>query len=140
MKKLIISLVVALFLMGALNAYAVDTANISQRVIINTDGYTLATAVPTTVLRPGKDYILRFQVTPIVPGGDLGLSTEAVAAIFDSSTLGGATNQFCEGEIESNDADSVEERYTNPMGFKNGIVLTQGAQTVLLIEWEKRIP
>ena len=135
MKKLIISLVVALFLMGALNAYAIDTANVSQYVIVNTATTTLATAIPITVIRPGKDFILRFKVVSTAA-----LTSETVAALFDSATLGNATDQFCEGEIESDDFDQVEERYSNPLGIKNGVVMTQGAETVLLIEWEKRIP
>lgn len=138
LKKLILGFaIISLVLMGISSQAMADTSSSDFKyVIVNTTQTTLPTAISTDIIDPIKHRILRFKVSQ---GNTIGGSTatEVVAALYDSSTFAGAGNKQLEGEIESNDSDSVEERYSVPLRLANGCVIMQGANTIVLVEWEK---
>ena len=119
------------------------TANKVSTVIPNS----LSTTTYADYIEPGKHRILSIEVTgtPAPASGTLGIppgstATEAVCSIYDSSTIGGATNRWIEGELESTDSDTVKKTYTRPLDLVNGVVVVQGAWTVVSIEYERTQP
>ena len=136
MKKLILGLVVALVLMGAV-AHAADNQQLTdyKYMIVNNAEGTLVTPIPTAVIDPAKHRILCFEVG-FVMGSSGSTNTESVACLYDATSAGMATNKVAEGEIESNDADTVTKTYKRPLNLMNGVTMMQGSYTVVMIEWE----
>ncbi len=139
MRKILLSLMIVALLV--VYAGPVQAAAPSDRkyVIVNETTTSKVTCIPTSLIRPGKDRVLRFEVSSLTPY--LGsASTEVIAALYDCTTAGSAINKVLEGEKESNDSDTVEERYIRPLRIANGVTMIQGARTVVLVEWERLIP
>lgn len=140
MRKIFSFLAIALLIAGlsmiSVSARAEEDSSDHKYVISNATGETtLATAISTDIIEPGKHRILRFKVTNTASG-----NTEVVAGIYDASSVGNATVNRLEGEIESNDSDSVEERYIRPLAIANGIVILQGSHTIVMVEFERYRP
>lgn len=136
MKKIFASLVAIALLFAFSGLARAATPSDYKYVIVNTTQTTLATAISTSYIEPGVHNITRFTVThgPVTQVGST--ATEVIAALYDSSTVGGAGNKQLEGEIESNDADSVSFEYISPLRLANGAVIMQGAHTVVTVEYE----
>ncbi len=106
----------------------------------NTSLFTVIPITPATPgdfhITPGKHRIIKFTVSNIAQSG----GTEVIAALYDATTVGGAGNAQIEGEIESDDQDSIAFKYDRPLDVANGIVASQGAQTSLTIEYVRFRP
>lgn len=143
MRKIISILsVMALLVMFSLPAMAATSEKLT---ITNRSGDNLYTVVPNSAnadgrpyIKPRKHRVLRFRVSHVSNDlvNDEDEASENWAVLHDATTLGGATDKTAEGEIESEDFRSVEERYDRPLRIVNGVVLGQGAWTSLLIEYE----
>ena len=132
MKKLILLALIALFFVGAMNASAADYTK--KFCIVNNTALSIRTLISSTLIVPTESRIIRFKVTAI--GQPTNTSSEAVAALYDAATRVSAVATTLEGEIESNDFDSAEEKYDVPLDIVNGTVIGQGAFTIVLVEYE----
>lgn len=144
MRKILASLMVAILCI-VFSGIAMADSQVQDSIVwcnVNDTAVAVGFAFPTTTdaadrvfFEPGKHRLLRFELTNIAS-----ISTEMIAAVYDSASIAAAGNQQIEGEIESNDSDSVEEVYIRPLAVKNGLVVRQGAYTILLVEYERYRP
>ena len=134
MRKILLSLMIVALLVVWAGPVQAAAPSPKVYVITNTTTTVQSTSIPTSIIRPGKDRVLRFKVTSalVTPS----TAVEAVAALYDSATTGGALATVLEGEVESNDSDSVEEVYSRALRIANGVTIVQGAHTVVTVEWE----
>jgi len=139
MRKLFSVLIVLALLASAIPAWAAFPSD-SKYVITNTSPRSQVTKISTDIITPGQCRILRVTVGVAFTPGFICTSTESVAGLYDTQTTGGALNNCLEGEIESNDSDSVSYTYARPLNLANGVTIIQGAYTVVTIEYEKVIP
>lgn len=137
MRKILLSLMIVALLVVYAGSVQAAAPSDKKYVIVNDTATKATKSISTSIIRPGKDRILRFEVTDITAAGG---GTEVVAALYDCTTAGGTSNQVLEGEKESDDSDSVEEIYIRPLRIANGVTIVQGAHTIVLIEWETIIP
>ena len=142
MKKLLLILIVPLLLMGLSTlAFAADTYQLSDQkyAIANTSATTKVTYIPTTVIRDrGRDRVFKVTVNSILGAGLT--HTEGIVAVYDCTSAAYLLASSMEGEIESNDSDSVSLEYKRPLTIYNGVAIAQGAFTTVLVEWEKVMP
>jgi len=137
MKKVIFFLILAFVLMGVIPAMAENELGDYKQIIVNNTAEKVATLIPTTLIIPGKCRILKVTCATLASAGG---GTENVIALNDASSVGAMTDKNSEGETESNDSDDAVLSYVNSLRISNGCVITQGAFTVVLVEWERVIP
>ena len=113
--------------------YATNTGSGNQNVIIPIT----PSGGGRAYIAPGKHRIVSMEVTSTRSAA---LSIP-VAALYDSTTIGGATNKALEGEIEeTTSGTSAKLEYDRPLKIKNGVLLTQGAYTTVKLEYERIQP
>jgi len=138
MKRFVILIVLALVLMVSTQVFAETQLGDNKYVITNTGHTSQVTVIPTTTIVPATDRIISFSVTTAnLPKGSS--AVEAIAALYDASSLKYALNTALEGEIESNDSDTIIKTYARPLRIFNAVTIIQGAHTVVEIEWERHL-
>jgi len=150
-------MIVVIALLVGLSLPAMADSQVRDSLIYNSVNMTankITKALPTTssigdraYLAPGKHRIIKYEVSGMTANasGAAGIpigstSREVVCSIYDAASIGAATNKTLEGELESNDADTVFKAFDRPMKLVNGLVIVQGAWTVVTIEYERLNP
>lgn len=136
MKKIVFLLVLALLVCSTVPAMAVVPSD-NKYVIYNSGATTKVTVVPTALIKPRESRILKMTVTSVLKNGST--AVEAVAGLYDTTTGSSAIDNNMECEIESNDSDSVSYEFARPLRIYNGVVILQGAHTVVQLEWEESL-
>ena len=100
--------------------------------------FTLAsTAVLGTGLVPGKSQILGYRVNSITPSGIAG---ECVAALTDcAATTTVAADSYIMSEIEDPNGIATSDIFPYPMNIQSGLVIRQGAYTVVTVYYVNTI-
>ncbi len=136
MKRLLILFVVALFVMFCVPAQAATLADKKYTIDNSTGTGSLTTLIPITLLRPGKDRIVRITCTPQSTGA--GAHYENIVAIYDSASISGLIGtKAMEGEVERSDDTTSELSWDRGLAIYNGGVIAQGAKTIVNVEWEQ---
>lgn len=135
MKKVFsCSLILALCFMPFLMANASDTPSGKIYTKVTTSAGA-ATLVDITTIVPGKSRILGWSVAPTVgSAGSVQASIHDVAAAASASS----TNLF--GELACANTTSMEQIYPYPKDISAGLVILQGAGSVVTVFYENTIP
>ena len=139
--------VIALLVMFALPAMAERREDTEKLTFINKTGDSQHTAVTTifnaqqqnAYIAPGKHRIVSFEVCDL-GNNELSTTTETMAALYDASSVGTASDKNVEGEVESDDGETRKLKYDRPLKLANGCVIGQGAYTCVTLEYERYSP
>lgn len=153
MKRFLALLMAVGMLLYTVPAMAAVAENTEKWNSVNMTANKISVVIPNSYnangrayIKPGAHRIVSLAVTGTCAPASLqpamgSTATEIYACIYDSSTLGGATNKTMEGEIEQeNRGASKKRKYDRPLKVVNGIVLEQGAWTVATLEYERALP
>ena len=129
MKKLLVAVAFMLFFASLVYAEGNPTAvNEYNFEIKNNTGNGKLTVIPTTIIRPKVDKITAYSVMPLWTN-----TCENYVAVYDSATVNTAVEVLGERENVANTGDG--ERFSRPRKIVNGIVVIQGAYTVVHIHF-----
>ena len=136
MKKFLSFVAIALLVMGlATSVVAVEEGHDTKYTIINAGASSIVSVVPSSII--GNDGT--YQLLAVDVGQNLAASTtgEAIVALYDSSSLSTMRTGNLECELESNDSDTVTKTWVRPLRISNGLVVQQGAYSIVTIEYQR---
>ena len=135
MKKflsLFLILGLVLFMTSPILASDTPSGEIYTKVTTTTGA---ATLVPITTIIPGKSRILGWSVAPTV-----GSAGSVQASIHDVAAAASASSSNLFGELACANTTSIEQMYPYPKDISAGLVILQGAGSVVTIFYENTIP
>lgn len=135
----VIALIALMFFMASVG-YAEGVGRFSNNqvvksyVITNATTTTKATAVSTSTITTAYHRILGYTVQELDPTA----AAERMVALYDSSSVAGATATTLVDETETSDNVSATRWYPYPMEIANGLTVLQGANTVAIVYYEDK--
>ena len=129
----LVSALIILPFVGVINAS--DVQSVLHYSVTNRTGSAVNTAVATTTIIPGKHRILGFRVYPITSG-----SGTNIGGLYDADTTAEMTSANLIGEDLSANTTSAGYDFVYPVEVTDGIYVTQGAQTTVMIYYERTRP
>jgi len=135
MRKLLAVALAVVFMLGASHCFAedIDTATTEYSYeIFNKTGVTKVTAIPTTSIRPTYDKLKAYEGIVYDPT----LNAERFVAVYDDTSLAYTGERL--GEKEGTGWESFGERWIRGKMIYNGIVVVQGANTVVTLYFVRK--
>ena len=106
---------------------------VKTSVTANSAGHSIQTLIAVTTIVPAYNRILGFRIAPY----DVSKNSEFTIGLCDSATVAGAQDTTIFDEAEKSLSTSMDaEWYCYPKRLTNGLVVRQGANTVLTIFYE----
>ena len=142
MKKMLSFVAIALLVMGlatsAFGAYASTDCYDTKYTIVNTAAVAKTSVVPTSLIKDNAEFeLLKVDVCTAISGA-AGTTGEAVVGIYDASAPQYANNASLECELEaSSTQETASKSWVRPLKIYNGVVVVQGAYSVVSIEYQR---
>jgi len=135
MKKFALVVLVLALAFGLTSvADAVELSD-QKYVIANNASSGKTSFISTSLIRPGKDGILKVVVTATDARSD------CFVGLYDCTTAAAALVSVLEGEVEAKrDGGSANLEYIRPLRIYNGVTILQGPYTIVQLEWERLNP
>ena len=132
MKKLLV-IVVGIMLLVSGYAYAdiTDSAVAYTYTVTNDAPGTSMTSISTSIIVPGRDMIIAWQIMPAPSRGGT-LAYENIATLYDESTTSGVLQEVI-GEVECVQFYHTAFFFQFPREIVNGVRVHQGAYTIVVI-------
>ncbi len=140
MKKIFCFMLCATLLLGfavsAFGAYTSTDLYDTKLTITNAAATVKMTVVPTSLVGTDATYeLLKVDVGQCI--NHTGTSAEAVVGIYDAADASYWSNAFLECELESNDDTTATKTWIRPLKIYNGLLIVQGAYSVVTVEYQK---
>lgn len=139
MKKCVVLLILALFLLGSAANAAITPlyhtyGNLKTAVLINVDGDQASTALSTSYIEPGKTRILGVRAVDIKGGTQSATEVYVSLADYTSTTTADLASYLID-EIEQSDSYGAYASYVEMGGLmvSRGLVVSQGTWTCVTI-------